>query len=158
MQCKTHKKPRKSEFQKLREKVGLGRREDAGKFFHVCEKTIKTWDAKGAPEMAMDLMRHHDRRDCGAHGLGWEGFRFSRGRLIHAREKLIFTPERLKLWKPILDRLDELEKKTETGRQCPVMMAVRRLAGRQRRQWRICGSWRAMRDEWSKHWPRWRAR
>jgi len=104
---------KKSEFKRLREKVGLSRQGDAEKYLEISRRTLQRWDKKGAPAYAMRLLHLYDRRDCAGMGPGWEGFRFSRGRLIHTREKLIFTPERLKLWPGICEKLGRLELEAE---------------------------------------------
>lgn len=113
------KKRTKSEFHRLREAVGLARQDDAKKFLEISLRTLQRWDKEGAPPWAMRLLRYMDRWDCAAHGPEWTGWRFSRGRLVNAKEKLIFTPERLRLWRGMCERLDRLETEAE-NRRCPI--------------------------------------
>ncbi len=89
---------KRSEFNRLRNAVGLGRQDLAENFLEISKRTLQRWDKDGAPTWAMRLLRYHDRIHCTAHGQEWAGFMFSRGRLVNAREHLTFTPDRLRLW------------------------------------------------------------
>ena len=105
-------KAKKSEFLKTRQKVGLGQAEKAAEFLCCSIEEIEQWDKTNAPKMAIKLLLYWDKWDCTAHGQDWKGFKFSRGRLVNARERLIFSPERLKTWPSTCNQLAKLEIET----------------------------------------------
>ena len=89
----TKKKPKPSAFQKLRLKVSLSI-PDCAELCGVTVRTVRNWDAEGAPLIAMRFLHLYDRQDLAGHGPGWQGFKFSRGKLVCGR--LSFTPRNLK--------------------------------------------------------------
>ncbi len=128
---KSGKRQAKSEFWKLRHKAGLGDKEKAAELCGVTVRTIENWDRKGATATATRLLHLWDRKECAGAGPEWAGFMFSRGKLVHARLKLHFTPERLKHWPEAMRQLERAEADIGITRNlCPVMRAARRAGQR----------------------------
>lgn len=115
------RKPRKSEFYKLRYRLALNA-ERAADLCGVSIDEIETWDNEGAPLMAMRLLHLWDRKHVGLDG--WHGWMFSRGALICGR--LRFRPETLKNYPLLLAKLSRLEIEAET-REMPFSWHVNRM-------------------------------
>jgi len=119
------RKPRKSDFHKLRLKVGLADTAQAAEFCGVTVRTIQNWDKTGAPFIAMRLLHLYDRHELGGHGEDWKGWRFSRGKLICGR--LAFTPRHLKQMPYYIDvynRLASVELRLNAGMSAEQAMAL----------------------------------
>lgn len=121
MKKKKTTKPKRSDFWKLRHKVGLGG--DAARCAELCgvtPRTIANWDTKGAPPMAMRLLHLYDRADLSGHGPEWAGWRMSRGRLMNSRLKLQFYPQNLRENANVCRQLGQLEAEAMARRECPL--------------------------------------
>lgn len=103
---KKSRKPRLSEFQKLRVKLALST-EACAELCGVTVRTIQNWDRKGSPAIAMRFLHLYDRQDLAGHGEDWRGFKFSRGKLVCGR--LSFTPRNLKQVPHYVDVYNRLE-------------------------------------------------
>lgn len=91
-------KPRPSEFQRLRLKLGLVHSELV-QLLGIDSETLDLWDWEKdqAPDLAFRLIRLYSRRNLDGWGDDWKGFRFSRGRLIFGKDS--FSPRSLKNFK-----------------------------------------------------------
>ena len=89
----TQRKPKPSAFQKLRLRVVLSV-EACADLCGVTVGAVHRWDIEGAPLIVHRLLELYDRQDLGGHGPDWQGYRFSRGKLVCGR--LQFTGRNLK--------------------------------------------------------------
>jgi len=91
-------KPRSSEFQRLRIKLGLVHSELV-LLLGVDSDTLEAWDWEKdqAPDLAFRLIRLYSRRNLEGWGQEWKGFYYSRGRLNFGKDS--FSPRSLKNFK-----------------------------------------------------------
>jgi len=95
---------KKSEFYHLRKnKLGLTETK-AAEVLGVGVDKVLSWDDKGAPVMAMRLLCLWDEKHVRIDG--WEGFVFSRGRLL--RKGKIWTPRTLLAYHDYADEVCRL--------------------------------------------------
>jgi hypothetical protein len=88
------RKPKKSEFQKLRFQLGLSEVQ-CSEVLGVELEMVQLWDlGDNAPDLALRFLKLYYRQDLSGHGQDWRGFRFSRGKLIFGR--LSFNPRSLR--------------------------------------------------------------
>ncbi len=95
---------RKSDFYRLRLQLALDQN-NAANLAGVTLRTIRNWDKKGAPHIAMRLFYLWDKR--AVREPGWEGWMFSRGAL--QRGKIRIKPQSLLMFQDWL---------TEKQRNC----------------------------------------
>jgi hypothetical protein len=85
---------RKSEFEKLRGKLFISRKQ-ASELFSVTERTIRNWDQKNAPAWALRELLRHDRQLSGYHP-AWNGFRIGWDGWLYGPNKVRVNPESLR--------------------------------------------------------------
>lgn len=120
------RKPKPSSFQNLRLKVGLSQAA-AADLCGVTVRTIRNWDVKGAPLMAMRLLHMYDRKSCSGIGPDWSGFMFSRGFLVNKRLGLRFSPrglERIPYLHEVFSRLEMARLRHQDGAGLDVVWAI----------------------------------
>jgi DNA-binding transcriptional regulator YiaG len=101
------KVPKPSSFKKLRLKVGLSVSACA-ELCGVTTRTVTNWDSKGSPLIAMRFLHIYDRDDLSGKGPGWDGWRFSRGKLCKGN-KLAFSSRQLEFFPLYVDLYGRLE-------------------------------------------------
>lgn len=85
---------KKTEFEKLRGKLFISRKE-AAVLFSVTERTIRNWEAKKAPQWALRELMRQDRQLSGYHP-AWNGFRIGWNGWLYGPNKLRVNPESLR--------------------------------------------------------------
>jgi hypothetical protein len=88
-----HMQVKPGDFKRLRMRIQLSQ-EACADLCGVTLRAVRSWETQGAPLMAFKLLHIYDRQDLSGHP-GWQGFRFSQGKLIYGK-KLSFTPRNLK--------------------------------------------------------------
>jgi len=94
------RRKRKSEFYRLRRYLFLDI-PTAAQWFEVTERTIRNWDQKGAPKLAMRLLQERERRLSSWHP-DWHGFRIGRDGKLYGPNRLRLSAEHLRHWRDII--------------------------------------------------------
>lgn len=105
------RKPKKSDFYKLRNKLGISI-EQTAELCGVTERSIQNWDSKGAPLMATRLLWYYDSKNINYPG--WRGWEFTReGVLRNKRLKVSITPDWLSKYELVINRFLDLKAEKE---------------------------------------------
>lgn len=99
-------KRKKSDFLKWRERHGVAL-DQAAEWFAVCGRTIRNWDLKGAPPLAMRLIALAGRRDLSGFHPSWKGWIISHTGKMHGPGGVVIPGPRNLV--SILDALRDYE-------------------------------------------------
>jgi DNA-binding transcriptional regulator YiaG len=91
------KKNKKSEFAKFRSKFFLSIAQ-AAELFGVTERTIRNWDANGAPPIAMKLVAIYQRDLSGYHP-DWRGFKIGVNGKLYGPNQVQLSAEHIRHWR-----------------------------------------------------------
>jgi hypothetical protein len=108
---------KKSEFYRLRRKFFLTIPQAAA-WFEVTERTIRNWDERGAPKLAMRLMQERERRLSSWHP-DWAGFKLGYNGKLYGPNRLQLSAEHIRNWPALIRELERLEDELARIRQTP---------------------------------------
>lgn len=109
-----------TEFHRLRMAAGLGDKTKCAELIGVTERTIANYNRKDSPTWAKRIIQLYNLRDLAGIAPEWQGFTFSRGKLVNAKLKINLAPESLRHWPTIMEKLQRLEAK-EQNPPCPYL-------------------------------------
>jgi len=89
------KKAKKSEFYKLRAKLGISITATAD-LCGVTQRAVQLWDIKGAPLYATRLLHYWDKKRL-SHP-DWRGWHISSNGKLYGPNRVQYTPEFLRHW------------------------------------------------------------
>jgi hypothetical protein len=98
---------KKSEFYRLRRKFFLTIPQ-AAIWFEVTERTIRNWDERGAPRLALRLLQERERRLSSWHP-DWAGFKIGHNGKLYGPNRLQLSAEHIRHWPELIRELERLE-------------------------------------------------
>ena len=88
------------EFKRIRRQRRISTK-DAARLFEVTERTIRNWDRRGAPRLAMRLLCEVEGRLDALHP-DWKGWTISTNGKLYGPNRLQFSAAYLARWRSVL--------------------------------------------------------
>lgn len=110
------KRRHRSDFYRARVKTYLANDRRCAEFFGVTTRTVRNWDEKGAPLMAMRLL-HLRFGDLSTVHPDWRGFRICENGKLWGPERRHFSAAHLLRWRDWCEEFNDMRRERDAYRR-----------------------------------------